>query len=320
MPNVLHPQSRLAPLALLVSLAAAGPAAGQVELESFVSASSTDEIFEPFDIAEDYEEDTSDVAGEMARARATTCLDPCVVIPPIEGEAQADAVTEFGENQVDVYSESWSDGSNSSYHDEAGATSRWADEITLSSEGPIPGGSVRATFRLQGSWQNLACFTFVAFLYDPATIQPGCVGDCCSCPSVASLAGVSNLDESNCEPLLPYGPGGASFPGLFPDFNQEDGDVDVTTSVELPLILDSPLRFGAGLSGGTAALDFSTLESGVTAVVESLEVPAGVQVSSAAGALAAYHVNAPEPAAGTSAATAAALLAWLCGRRRALRG
>jgi hypothetical protein len=160
----------------------------------------------------------------------------------------------------------------------------------------------------------------VAWLYDPASIVPGCVGDCCNCPSVASLASVSNQSASNCEPIVPFGSQPGGFPSLFPDFDQEDGEADLTAFVELPLILGTPLRFGASLVGATGGLDFSELDgSGVTATVESLAVTAGAQVDSAAGALAAYHVNAPEPAAGAGQATAAVLLGALARRRAARR-
>jgi hypothetical protein len=317
-----HSLARSFLLTAALLLAGAGTAAGQVEVESLVWASSVDEIFEPFDTEEGYEEDGSDVAGEALRVRASSCLDPCTVMEPYEGEAQSDARTHYGENEVGVYSESWFDGSNSSYHDEAGATSRWRDEITLTSEGPVPGGTVRADFRIEGSWQNLACFGFVAFLYDPSSIQPGCVNDCCGCPTVASVAGVDNGVEGACEVLLPYGQQVGPFLPVLPDHGEEDGDAAVTISVQLPLLLDSPLHFGAFLSGATGAMEHSSLESGVTASVESLHVPAGVQVSSAAGAgaLARYHVNAPEPSRGASAAAAAALLAALRVRRGTGRG
>jgi hypothetical protein len=300
----------------LLALVVAGPAAGQVEIESFAAASSYDEIFEPFESDEDYEEDSTDQAGAGVSVNATTCIDPCVVMPPAQYEAEAAAETDFGSNEVDAYSESWEDGANSSYHDSAQATSRWQDELTLSSVVPGASGSLRVTFRVEGSWQNLACFTFVAFVYDPSTIVPGCVGDCCGCPTVHSLAAVANSDASECEASPPWNTPGSLPLTPFPDFGDADGEAAVTTSVELPLILDRPLRLGARLAGGTGALSFSTLEAGVTAVVESLEVPAGVEVDSAAGALAAYHVTVPEPVAGAGAAGALlALLGLRSGRR-----
>ena len=68
------------------------------------------------------------------------------------------------------------------------------------------------------------------------------------------------------------------------------------------------MRFGASLGAASGAGEYSSLESAIVATVESLEVPPGVDVDSAANALAAYHVPEPGTAAGGASLAALALL------------
>jgi hypothetical protein len=297
---------------LALAFLAGGPAAAQTQILSNATASSADEIFEPFDIAEDYDEDATDVAGQAVNVGASACLSPCVVPPPHQSEAEGHARSDFGENEVEVYAQSWSDSSNWSYHDVATAGSFWEDELTFTSDDPGATGSVRATFRIQGSWQNRACFAFVGYFYDPAS-ESSCTDQCCPCYTIAAAQGLENQSVNPCELVSPVG-GGFGFPGSFPDYDEQDGDVDHFVTVELPLILDRPVRFGAALAGATAGFDFSALVSGVEAAVTELDVPAGVAVDSAANALSAY--NLPEPGPGAAGAASALALAALRRRRR----
>jgi hypothetical protein len=313
MPARIARLSHLAALALLLGMAWPAAAQNEVGISSTVTASSADEIFEPFAIDEDYEEDATDVPNDLVLANAITCgVAPCAVLPPAVAEAEASAVTDWGHNDVDVYSQSWSDGSNSSYRDAADAGSSWEDALTFTSANPPVNGTVRATFRVEGSWENRACLAFGGYFYDPAS-ESACTDFCCPCYDVAAANFVGNRSGSNCGLRSPLGDVG-SFPGTFPDFDEEDGDVDVTVTVEFPLILDSPIRFGAALVANTATMSFSSLEFGVEATVESLEVPAGVEVDSEANALSNYHVPEPGAAAGAAAVVALAVL-----RRRAVR-
>jgi hypothetical protein len=300
-------------LAALGLLTSPIPAAAQLEVgvSSSAIASSTDEIFEPYQIDEDYEEDFSDASNDPVHAEVLTCgLQPCAVPPPFVGEAEASAVTDFGRNDVDVRSESWRDGSNSSYHDSAEAGSYWEDELVFTSVQSIPSATIRARFRIEGDWRNRACFGFVGYFYDPAT-ESQCTDFCCPCYGVGASASLEN-GSGGCEVLGPFPVGG--LPNPFPDWGQEDGTVDTTVTLEFPLILDTPIRFGGALAGATGAFDSSSLVFGVEATVAALEVPAGVSVDSISNSEGAYNVPEPGDVAGAVGVLALAAL-----RRRARR-
>jgi hypothetical protein len=279
-----------------------------VGVRTTVSAVSTDEIIEPSQVDSDYAEDVTEAPNDAIRVEVLTCgLSPCVIPPPFTGEAEANAVSDFGRNDLDVRSQSWFDGANVSYRDAAEAGSRWEDELAFTSAQPISNATIRARFRIEGDWRNRACFDFVGYLYDPAS-ESECTDFCCPCFDVAASASLSNQDEG-CKVFSSFPSGG--FPGQFPDYDQEDGEVDATVTVEFPLILDAPIRFGAALAADTAELDSSTLLSGVEATVEALEVPAGVSVDSISNAEGAYNVPEPGDVAG-----AAGVLALVALRRR----
>jgi hypothetical protein len=108
--------------------------------------------------------------------------------------------------------------------------------------------------------------------------------------------------HEGCEVNAPGGGGlgGLLLPNPIPGAGDEDGEVDHTLTVEFPLVLDRPIRFGAVLAGATGAMDVSSLGAGVDADILGLELPAGVDVDSEAFALGKYHV--PEPADAAAAA------------------
>jgi MYXO-CTERM domain-containing protein len=305
--------SRFSRLAALGILAACDPAAAQNEVgvASSVAASSVDEEYDPYRIDEDYDEDSTLATNDAVHAEALTCgFHPCAVPPPFVGEAEANAVTDFGHCDVDVRSETWSDSESASYRDSADAGGTWEDELVFTWAQPIPSATIRARFRIEGSWQNRACFGFAAYFYDPAT-ESQCTEYCCPCYDVYAHAGTQNQDD-DCVVVSPFD-GGHIFVLPFPDFDDEDGSVDTTVTVEFPLILDSPVRFGSSLSARTGRMNGSTLNFGVEATVEALEVPFGVTVDSATNSEGAYNVPEPEGVAGAIAVGALAAL-----RRRAV--
>jgi hypothetical protein len=305
---------RLSFIAALGILAASDPAAAQpgIGVHSGATASSYDEDYEPAGIDEDYDEEFSEVANDSVHAEASTCgLHPCAVPPPFSGEAESSAVTDFGRNEVNVRSETWSDGSNGSYRDEAGAGSGWEDELVFTSAQPIGSATIRAHFHIDGSWQNRACFGFAAFFYEVAS-ESECTEVCCPCFDVAAAVETTNQSEGFCTPDTDFADG--TLPVFFPDADDEDGQVDTTVTLEFPLVLDSPVRFGAILTGETAELNGSSLQSGIEAEILGLEVPFGVTVDSATNSEGSYNV--PEPG-GVAGAIAVGALAAL--RRRAAR-
>lgn len=303
--------SRFSPLAALGILAASVPAAAQnpVGAGAHVSASSADEFYEPYQIDEDYEEDGTELPNDLVHADALTCgIHPCVIQPPAVAEAEASAKADFGHNELDVYSQSWGGDSNSSYQDSANAGCGWEDELTFTSAQPIPGAKILVRFRLEGGWQNRACFGFNGYFYDPAS-ESACTDYCCPCYDVSAGMTVEN-QSGHCQVASPFEGGG--FPFSFPDFDDEDGQVDTTVMVEFPLLLDTPIRFGASIFAHTASFDATSL--GVEATVESLEVPFGVTLDSATNSEGAYNVQVPEPG-GVGGAVGIGALAAL--RRRA---
>lgn len=306
--------SRLAALLLLLSCFAAWPVVGRTETYSGASAYSSDEIFDPPNFVDDVGFDESSVPGVRVTASASTCLTPCVLVPPHVSEAEAEAETDYGSNRVDVFSQSYSTGSNSAYYDDAGAESRWEDELVFESSVPGTTGTIRATYRVRGHWNNSACFSFVGFLYDPAS-ETGCSDVCCPCFETSSVVRAGNqATDSICTAPTSFGDGLP--PAAFPDLGEEDGEIDLTVSVEVPLILDQPIRLGGALGAYAGGFDHSSFDApGVSVTVENLVVPVGVTVDSSANAESAYHIV-PEPGIAPGVLAAGVVLAVLSRPRR----
>jgi hypothetical protein len=299
---------------------AALPAAGEPRLDSAVAVYSSDSIEEPPDFAEDFDDDATQVEDAVVFESAITCLVPCVVPVPFAGEAEASAQTDFGRNAVGVWSQSSSSTENSSYQDEAVALSQWRDELTFTSAMPDLIGEVLARFRVEAQWSNAAFFSFVGYLYDPASlvdcptdVQPPCYEVMASAAVLSRFGTLGGSLFPDVSFDAPYDfESTHAIPTLHPDFGGGDGSAAV--EVALPLILDAPIRFG-GLLFAEAYTEAGAVNDATAEVLE-LRVPIGVEVASAADELASYSLQVPEPGAPATGVAAWLAMAALHRRRR----
>lgn len=162
----------------------------------------------------------------------------------------------------------------------------------------LSGASLRAVLRVRGSWENAACFVVRTLLYQSNLPPPPLV-------SQVEFANGDDVVDAFCLIDDPFGL-------LFPppdstDYGAEDGEIDVSFPLEIPLTLPAEV----GLFGELRAYSLfedSRLggpDGGLEMTVERLEVPVGVEVASAADALDAYNVPEPDIAAGAAIALAA---------------
>jgi hypothetical protein len=216
--------------------------------------------------------------------------------PPDHGLGIAES--DYGYNFVDVYSntktiEPW-------IHDEGSAVSRWGDILTLTTDVPdLAGATLRANLRVRGSWQNAPCLIIRTELRQQS-LEPPFIAD----------SYVTRNQSLYFDPIC-----NLSFGDVLPGNNEEDFTLDHPIQLEIPLTFPATVSLFAELRAhaeGTDAL-FDGPAGGFEMLVESLEVPLGVEIASAAGALDAYNVV-PEPHA--LAGAVAALAALLALRRR----
>lgn len=260
------------------------------------------------------------VRASVPDAPADSTSNACEVDACVVGASPLDALalarTDYGTNFVDVFANSFrTDAGNPPLRfDEASAVSRWSDRLTLTTNVPdLAGTSLRAFFRLRGGWENAPCLTVVTELRRLSETPPF-VAD-----------GYRATSQSAVWDTVCFGTGGAAG-DVLPGFDVEDFTLDHSFTLELPLSFPSPpVSLFAELSShaehGDDVLLFGpeggfagerTEGGGVELRLERLEVPFGVEISSAAGALDAY--NAPEPDAAIAAEIA--LGALLALRRR----
>lgn len=242
------------------------------------------------------------VPGERIAAGSFACdVDSCFFPgdPPDHGLGVAES--DMGLNFVHAFSENWLLVPAEDYFvdDAGGAFSQWNDDLSFTTAVPdLVASTLRTTFRVRGSWQDRACFTVYAGTYTvPAT--PGGGSDFVSFANRGTFPGAT----------LCLGVLGGPPPG-FTDYDAEDGAIDLAIPIEIPIAVPSTVRvFGQLKAWANGDDSFVTgPNGGLEMTIERIEVPLGVNVASAAGALASYNV--PEPTAATCAALAfAALLA-----------
>lgn len=240
--------------------------------------------------------------GVRVTAGSFACdIESCVFNgdPPDHGLGVAES--DMGLNFVHAFSENWLLIPAEDYFvdDAGGAFSQWNDDLSFTTAVPdLVASTLRTTFRVRGSWQDRACFTVYASTHTvPAT--PGGGSDFVSFANRGLFPGAT----------LCLGVLGGPPPG-FTDYDAEDGAIDLAIPIEIPIVVPSTVRvFGQLKAWANGDDSFVTgPNGGLEMTIERIEVPLGVDVSSAAGALASYNV--PEPTAATCAALAfAALLA-----------
>lgn len=217
--------------------------------------------------------------------------------PPDHGLGVAES--NYGLNFVRVFAEDLS--SDPWIYDAGGAISRWSDDLSFTSAVPdLSGATLRTIFRVRGSWQDQTCFVVQANTYAVPTSQ-GSPNDFVVFANGGGFPGATLC-------LMPGGSTGT--PPGFTDYDAMDGTIDLAIPLEIPIAVPSTVRIFSELrawaNGDGAVLDGPN--GGLEMTIERIEIPLGVDVTSAAGALAAYNV--PEPgAAGGAAIALAALLA-----------
>jgi len=255
------------------------------------------------------------IPGAPATSTSNACEADSCGIGASAVDALALARSDYGTNFVDVFSNSFlTDAANPPVRfDEASAVSRWSDTLTLTTEVPdLSGATLRAHFRVRGGWENAPCLTVAAQLQRLTETPP-----------FAADIYVASSQTTEWDTVCQSSLGGG---GELPGYDAQNATLDHVFELELPLSFPSPpVRIFAELRShaehGDDVLLFGpdggfvgerTEGGGVEMRLERLEVPLGVEVASAAGALDAY--NLPEPA--PSAAAAFAIVALLGLRRR----
>jgi hypothetical protein len=254
-------------------------------------------------------------ADAPASSTANACEADACGVGASAIDALALARSGYGTNFVDVFSNSFlTDAENPPLRfDQASAVSRWSDDLTLTTAVPdLADAVLRATFRVRGGWQNAPCLTVTAQL-QRLTETPPFAAD------IYIATSQTTAWDTVCVGALGGG-------GELPGYDLLDSTLDHVFTLELPLSFPSPpVRIFAELRAhaehGDDVLLFGpeggfigerTEGGGVELRLERLEVPLGVEISSAAGALEAYNV--PEP--GAALGSLVALGALLASRRR----
>jgi hypothetical protein len=234
----------------------------------------------------------------LLEADSFACPTDQCAITPLPDNGLGLAKTSYGSNYVDVFS--YASSIEPYVYDSAAAASAWFDELTLTTEEPIPAAPIRAIFRVRGAWQNHACFVVHAQIahnaFPPTTGRRVRFANTSSPPDVACIM----------DGLTPV-------PAGFTDFDADDGQIDLAIPLDITIDLPTSLILWGELRAFAASTEarLAGPDGGLEMTVERIEVPFGVEASSAAGALGAYSV--PEPAA-TSSATIA--IAAIAARRR----